>query len=62
MSDCTAMHGLSGEARDSYQPTEYVPAAVPEPFTNEAEAERWMDCVAETSCELLDRGHCAPGW
>lgn len=26
------------------------------------QAAEWMDCVAETSCNLLDKGFCAPIW
>ena len=62
VSDCSSMFGVSGEARDRYQPTEYAPATEADPFTNEAEAELWMDCVDTTSCQLLDQGYCAPGW
>ena len=27
---------------------------------NEQQAALWMDCVAETSCDNLDKNYCAP--
>lgn len=50
-----------GEADPDYNPGEKMPpskdveASIVETDT---EAAMWMDCVGETSCELLDEGYC----
>jgi hypothetical protein len=58
---CEYALGRSGEVGD-YNPTEYTPASVSVTLQNDKQAAVWMDCVADTSCEFLESGYCAPVW
>ena len=58
---CEYALGRPGEVGD-YNPTEYTPASVSVTLQNDKQAAVWMDCVAETSCEFLESGYCAPVW
>ena len=61
--ECSAALDTPGEPRKEYKPAEYTPSNNDEvTFTNDAEVALWMDCVAETSCDLLKDGYCAPVW
>ena len=50
-----------GELND-YSPDEFTPASVSITLDNDKQAAVWMDCVAETACDYLDGGYCAPVW
>ena len=61
--ECNAALDTPGEPRKAYKPQEYTADSQGDvTFTNDAEVALWMDCVAETSCELLNDGFCAPIW
>ncbi len=50
-----------GEAGD-YDPTTRSDSSVSVELENKAQAKLWSECVAETSCEDLEDGYCAPIW
>jgi hypothetical protein len=56
-----AMAEPQGEVGD-YEPYERMPSSVSVELENQAQAELWMECIADTSCEALDDGYCAPIW
>jgi hypothetical protein len=58
--DCENALETPGEIREDYDPYEYTPQDEAVEFTNDKEAALWMECVAETSCELIADGYCAP--
>ncbi len=62
VAECEGALDTPGEVRDDYNPYEYTPANESESvrFTNDAEVALWMECVATTSCELINNGYCAP--
>jgi hypothetical protein len=62
MEECEDALEITGEARADYTPNEYTPADKSIIFKNDKEVALWMDCVANTSCEFLDNGYCAPVW
>lgn len=62
MEECENALSVVGEARSDYTPNEYTPADKSIIFKNDKEVALWMDCVANTSCEFLDSGYCAPVW
>ena len=50
-----------GEADPDYNPADKMPPSLESESSiveTDEEAAMWMDCVAETSCELLDEGYC----
>jgi hypothetical protein len=61
--DCVAScdHALarSGEL-GSYNPDERSSGADDISLENEQQAAAWMDCIHETSCDLLNQNYCAP--
>jgi len=57
--ECEEAAKTEGELGD-YTPREYTPASEAVTLETDAQAEAWMDCVEETSCELLTDGYCAP--
>ena len=56
--ECGVTMGIDGELGD-YDPTDSNNAAVPQ---NRTQAEAWVDCIVEMSCEDLSAGSCAPVW
>jgi hypothetical protein len=61
MDRCEVALTKPGEANPDYNPAEKMPPSEdPESSIVETdeEAAMWMDCVEETSCELLDEGYC----
>ena len=60
--ECEAALTKSGDIRPEYKPNEDTPSDKSVELTSDKEAALWMDCVAETACELLDEGYCAPIW
>jgi hypothetical protein len=65
ISDClTACNDAlanTGEVGD-YRPDERHGSSTSIILENELQAAMWMDCIAETSCEDLESGYCAPIW
>ncbi len=61
MNECEGAMEKPGEVGD-YRPNEYTPSDVPVSLENDRQAALWMDCVADTSCENLASGYCAPVW
>ncbi len=45
---------------DGYDPNKRTPPSEAQELVNDRQAAAWMDCVAETSCENLGDGYCAP--
>ncbi len=45
---------------DGYDPDERNVSGDKVILENEKQAAAWMDCVAETACEGLEDGYCAP--
>ncbi len=60
--ECESALDNPGAIREEYRPEEYNAAQEEVTFTNDAEVALWMECVAETACEYLDDGYCAPVW
>lgn len=61
MDRCELALTKPGEADPDYNPAEKMPPSkeVDESIVEtDVEAAMWMDCVAETSCDLLDEGFC----
>lgn len=46
----------------SFNPYEKVGSGQSITLENEQQAAIWMDCVAETACENIQTGMCAPVW
>jgi hypothetical protein len=44
----------------NYKPEERTPSAESVVLETDKQAALWMDCVADTSCEYLKDGYCAP--
>jgi hypothetical protein len=58
---CETALNKPAEADPDYNPAEKMPPSkvVDESIIEtDEEAAMWMDCVAETSCDLLDEGYC----
>jgi hypothetical protein len=47
---------------EGYDPDERQGSSASVEITNDKQAAVWMDCIAETSCEDLEKGYCAPVW
>ncbi len=62
LNECEDGLQVPGEIRAEYTPNEYTPSDDPIIFTNDEEVALWMECIAETSCELISTGYCAPVW
>ena len=62
MDECEDALAIAGEARSDYTPDKYTPSDKSIVFKNDKEVALWMDCVANTSCDFLDSGYCAPVW
>lgn len=45
-----------------YNPYEKQPGDAAITIENDRQAALWMDCIAETACEKLEEGYCAPVW
>jgi hypothetical protein len=58
MAHCNDAVARNGEAGD-YDPNQRAGAAEVS-LDNERQAALWMDCVEQTSCDLLKTGVCAP--
>ena len=61
MEECNSGLQKPGPAGE-YDPNEQVPRSeIPELKTDQQTA-LWMDCVANTACENLEKNYCAPIW
>lgn len=58
---CQAALNTPGEVGD-YNPYEKQPGDAAITIENDRQAALWMDCIAESACEKLDEGYCAPIW
>ncbi len=47
---------------EGYDPDERQGSSASVEITNDKQAAVWMDCIAETACEDLEKGYCAPVW
>lgn len=56
---CESALNRAGEVGD-YSPNERASGDDDVALENEQQAALWMDCVAETSCDNLDKNYCAP--
>ncbi len=61
MDECEDALKLAGDL-DGYDPFERTGSSTSVQIENEKQAALWMDCIAETSCEYLESGYCAPIW
>lgn len=63
MSACDDALSQPGEV-GSYNPYERQNSATSatSALKNDQRAAVWMDCIAETSCDYLEDGYCAPVW
>ena len=59
--ECTEALGTPGEL-GSYYPYERQTSSTRINLENNAQAEFWMECIAETNCQRLSEGYCAPVW
>jgi len=58
---CNAALDVPGEL-EGYDPDQQQGSSSSVEITNDKQAAVWMDCIAETACEDLDHGYCAPVW
>ena len=58
---CEGALEVPGEL-EGYNPDDRVGSSDSIDLENEKQAAVWMDCIAETSCEDLNQGYCAPIW
>ena len=58
---CNSALDTPGEVGE-YNPFEKQPGDAAITLDNDRQAALWMDCVAETACEKLESGYCAPVW
>ncbi len=56
---CESAMNRAGEI-GNYTPNERASGDDDISLENEQQAALWMDCVAQTSCDLLDKNYCAP--
>lgn len=60
LSHCNGAMARNGEVSGDFNPDERSSGADEVTLDNEKEAALWMDCVADSSCENLNEGYCAP--
>lgn len=61
MDECQAALEVPGEV-GPYEPYERTGSSESVDIENERQAAVWMECIAETSCDRLREGYCAPVW
>ncbi|MFH1465575.1 MAG: hypothetical protein ABIO70_14405 [Pseudomonadota bacterium] len=61
MDHCEAALEIPG-ALGNYNPDERQGSSAAIDIETDKQAAVWMDCIAETACEDLTRGYCAPVW
>ncbi len=59
--ECEGALSVPGEL-EGYDPNERQGSSASVQLENEKQAAIWMDCIAETACEDLNKGYCAPVW
>ena len=62
MEECGLALSKPGVARDDYNPNDQSPRSETPELKNDQEVALWMDCVANTACENLEKNYCAPIW
>ena len=62
MQECEGALLIPGDVPDDYDPYERTSGSVSVELETDEQAALWMECVAETSCEYLESGYCAPVW
>lgn len=58
---CESALSVPGEVGE-YNPFEKQPGDSAITIENDRQAALWMDCIAESACEKLEEGYCAPVW
>ena len=61
MSYCESGLSKPGPAGD-YNPNEQIPRSETPELKTDQQTALWMDCVANTACENLEKNYCAPIW
>jgi hypothetical protein len=61
MEKCEAALETPGEL-GNYNPDERQGSSAAIVLETDKQAAVWMDCIAETACEDLTKGYCAPVW
>ncbi len=61
MDHCGEAMAQSGDIGD-YDPDERQGSSAAASLENRAQAQAWIECIEETSCEDLNLGYCAPVW
>ncbi len=61
MNVCEAALDIPGDV-GNYNPDEWQGSSSSVTINNDKQAAIWMDCIAETSCDDLEKGYCAPVW
>jgi len=61
MEECNSGLSTPGVVGD-YNPDEQIPQSETPTLDNDQQTALWMDCVANTSCENLEKNYCAPIW
>ena len=61
MEQCTNAMSTKGEVGD-YNPYQKLPPSEKPELENKEQGALWMECVAETSCDLLEENYCSPIW
>jgi hypothetical protein len=59
-SQCQGAMAEPGEVTEGYNPNERAGNQSDIELHTDKDAALWMECVAETACEDLDAGYCAP--
>lgn len=59
VNECEYALSRTGEMGD-YNPDKQNTSGTSPVLENEVQAAAWMDCIEETSCEVIDEGYCAP--
>ena len=61
MEECNSGLSKPGPAGD-YNPNDQVPRSETPTLKTDQQTALWMDCVANTACENLEKNYCAPIW
>jgi len=61
LDECQEAYSQSGDVGD-YDPFMLTDSSVSVSLDNRAQQELWAECIAETSCDRINDGYCAPVW
>ena len=61
MNECNLGLSKPGPAGD-YNPNDQTPRSETPTLETDQQTALWMDCVANTACENLEKNYCAPIW